>query len=52
MVTAVAEDTVHRGIFFAIDQDGDGYPSVGEESVWSEETHEGQFIIDNIPFCR
>lgn len=41
---------MRRKIFFAIDQDEDGYPPVAVESVWGEEIHKGQFIIDNIPF--
>jgi hypothetical protein len=38
-------------IFFNIEQDEDGYPGVGAESVWaSREDSGGFFVIDNIPF--
>lgn len=47
---AVGESGKHRRIFFALEQDEDGYPPVGEESVWGREEGEGLFVIENIPF--
>lgn len=38
-------------IFFHVQQDEDGFPGVGSESVWALPTSfEGLFTIDNIPF--
>lgn len=38
-------------IFFRIEQDDDGYPGVGSESVWAQRASVGGlFSIDNIPF--
>jgi hypothetical protein len=39
-----------KKIHFVIEQDEDGYPPVGSESVWGREDKEGHFIIQNIPF--
>ncbi len=39
-----------KKIHFAVEQDEDGYPPVGAESVWGREDEDGNFIIQNIPF--
>lgn len=40
----------HQKIIFRLEQDEEGYPPVGVESVWAIEADDGDFIIDNIPF--
>lgn len=40
----------HQKIFFNLEQDEEGFPPVGVESVWAIETNGGDFVIDNIPF--
>lgn len=37
-------------IFFRIEQDDVGYPSVGSESVWATEVAPGEYRIDNVLF--
>ncbi|WP_369926221.1 DUF4265 domain-containing protein [Xanthomonas sp. NCPPB 2632] len=38
-------------LFFHVQQDEDGFPGVGSESVWAIPTErEGLFTVDNIPF--
>lgn len=38
-------------VFFAVDQDEDGFPPVASESVWASTTPtQGEYIVDNIPF--
>lgn len=39
-----------RKILFRLEQDSEGYPPAGIESVWATETDGGDFLIDNIPF--
>lgn len=41
---------MRRRIFFTLEQDDEGYPPVGEESVWASKRDDGRFTIDNIPF--
>jgi hypothetical protein len=41
---------MQKKIFFSVEQHEEGYPPVTTESVWAEETEDGNFVIDNIPF--
>lgn len=40
----------HQKVLFRLERDDEGYPPVDVEGVWAEETGDGGFIIDNIPF--
>jgi hypothetical protein len=38
-------------VFFALEQDEDGYPPVGVETLWARKDGEtGRLVLDNIPF--
>lgn len=37
-------------IKFAVEQDEDGYPPFGAESMWAEPTSNDSYLIQNIPF--
>jgi hypothetical protein len=38
-------------VFFALEQDDDGWPGVGAESVWAFSTDDpDEYVIDNVPF--
>nr|WP_128797943.1 DUF4265 domain-containing protein [Corallococcus coralloides] len=39
-----------RKIFFRLEQDEDGYPPVGVESLWARSSGNGRFVLDNTPF--
>ncbi|NBD10957.1 DUF4265 domain-containing protein [Corallococcus silvisoli] len=39
-----------RKVFFRLEQDEDGYPPVGTESLWCTPVGGGLFVLDNIPF--
>lgn len=41
---------MRRKIWFELQQDEDGYPPVGTETVWAIHRGENQYEIDNIPF--
>jgi hypothetical protein len=45
-----AEIAMHNRIIFEIEQDEDGYPGVGAETVWATSVGENTYKIDNIPF--
>ncbi|UPG85200.1 DUF4265 domain-containing protein [Luteibacter aegosomatis] len=37
--------------FFRIEQDADGYPPVGAESLWARQAERvGEYVLENIPF--
>jgi hypothetical protein len=40
----------HQKVLFRLGRDDEGYPPADVEGVWAEETGDGGFIIDNIPF--
>jgi hypothetical protein len=40
----------HQKVLFRLRRDDEGYPPADVEGVWAEETGDGGFIIDNIPF--
>ena len=40
----------HHKVVFRIEKGEDGYPPFDLEGVWAEETTDGGFVIDNIPF--
>jgi hypothetical protein len=45
----LSEDRVK--IHFQLEQDSDGYPPVGVESLWAvPTTTAGEFVLDNVPF--
>lgn len=37
-------------VIFPLEQDEDGYPPIGSESLWATRVPEGYFEIDNVPF--
>jgi hypothetical protein len=37
-------------VLFRLERDDEGYPPADVEGVWAEESGDGGFIIDNIPF--
>lgn len=39
-----------KKILFRLQRDSEGYPPADVESVWAEESGDGAFVIDNIPF--
>lgn len=39
-----------RKIVFRLEQDEDGYPPVGYESVWADRLADGTYRIDNLPW--
>jgi hypothetical protein len=39
-----------RRILFELEQDEDGYPPVGAETVWATHDGENRYVIDNTPF--
>jgi hypothetical protein len=40
----------HRKVLFRLERDDEGYPPADVEGLWAEETGDGGFVIDNIPF--
>lgn len=39
-----------RKVFFRLEQDEDGYPPAGVESLWALSSENGRFVLDNTPF--
>jgi hypothetical protein len=39
-----------RKVLFKLTRDAAGYPPADVEGVWAQETEDGGFVIDNIPF--
>lgn len=43
--------TEQAKIYFRLQQDEDGYPDIGVESVWAKlGSKSGEYVLDNIPF--
>ncbi len=40
----------HVKLIVALEQDEDGYPPAGAESLWTVEVEPGLFKVDNVPF--
>ncbi len=42
--------TEKRRITFQLERDEDGYPPSDHERLWATPTHDGHYLIENIPF--